>query len=503
MASSGQWEMVDSLLSDAERVSGLWDTDRCAPQPEAGMPQRSQDPEARRMAGHLLALQAYSTAIRGDIDTARELARSAIDCVPPEDRAIRTFAATLLGSALRLGGDLVGASRVWTKALAESRSAGGAQDVIILLGSLAAVEAEQGHLHKAHAISREILDLARAQIGRGAWSYPLLGPTHSRLGTLYLEWNDLPAALDQAQEGVRLSESWGHLEALAAGYVVLARALQATGDAEGALSAIRKAGELSARLSPWYSARTKSEQARMWLAQGNLNAAAHWAQGCGLTTDDTLSFDRVREYLTLARVLVSQGKAGEALGLLSRLLDLTEAAGALGYVVEALVIKALALQAQRSVEEALSTLPKVLAIAEPEGYVWTFISEGEGLRSLLQRAAVQGIAPEYVSRLLEAYETASTRRKKGPEQAASPTAPVGKAAGTVRGGVAPLVEPLSERELEVLRLLDTSLSVPEIAERLVVSASTVRSHVKSIYGKLGVHNRLQALEYARELKLLP
>jgi LuxR family maltose regulon positive regulatory protein len=210
----------------------------------------------------------------------------------------------------------------------------------------------------------------------------------------------------------------------------------------------------------------------------------------------------VREYLTLAGVLVARGKAGEALGLLSRLLDLTEPAGALWYVVEALVTKALALQAQRSIEEALSALARALAIAEPEGYVWTFISAGEGLRSLLQRAAAQGIAAEYVSRLLDAYRTADTRRRKGPEQAAPPTAQVGRAAGAVRGGVSPLVEPLSERELEVLRLLDTSLPVPEIADKLVVSASTVRSHVKSIYGKLGVHNRMQALEYARELKLL-
>lgn len=457
------------------------------------------------MAGHFLALQAYTTAIKGEVDTARELARSALDCVPPEDRAIRTFAATLLGSTLRLGGDLVGASRVWTKALAESRSAGGAQDVIVLLGSLATVEAQQGHLHKAHAISRQILDLAREQVGRGAWSYPLLGPTHSRLGTICLEWNDLPAALDHAQEGVRLSETWGHLEALATGYVVLARVLQAAGDAEGALGAIRKAGERASRLSPWYRARMEGDQARLWLAQGNLDAVARWAQDSGLSADDELSFDRVGEYLTLARVLVARGKAGEALVLLSRLLDLTEPAGALGYVVEALVTKALALQAQRSVEEALSALARALAIAEPEGYVWTFISAGEGLRSLLQRAAAQGIAPEYVSRLLEAYGTAGTRRKKGPEQAAPAVAQVGRAAGTVRGGISPpspLVEPLSERELEVLRLLDTSLSVPEIAEKLVVSASTVRSHVKSIYGKLGVHNRMQALEYARELKLI-
>jgi LuxR family maltose regulon positive regulatory protein len=245
--------------------------------------------------------------------------------------------------------------------------------------------------------------------------------------------------------------------------------------------------------------------ARLWLAQGNLDAAASWAQDSGLTEDEKLSFDRLGEYLTLARVLVAQGKAGETLVLLSRLLNAAEAAGALVYVVEVLVIKAVALRAQGSPEDALSSLTQALAIAQPERYVRTFIGEGEPLVSLLRQAAGRGIAPEYVSRLLEAYEAAAAGQKQAPEHAAPPPAQVGRVSGAGREGAAPrrpLVEPLSERELEVLRLLDTSLTVPEIAERLVVSASTVRSHVKSIYGKLDVHNRLQALEYARELKLL-
>jgi len=493
MASSGQWDMVESLLASAERASKLWEIDRCAGQPEPGAPQRSRDPDARRLAGHFLALQTYLTGIKGDVDTARELARSALGCVPPEDRSIRSFVATLLGSTLRLSGDLAGAARVWSETLAESRLAGDAQSVIVLLGSLASLQVEQAQLHRAAATSRQILDLAREQSGRGAWLYPLLGSTHSRLSMIHLEWNDLPAALDHAQEGLRLSALWGHLEALATGYMVLAWALHATGDVEGAKEAIRKAGELSDRLSPWYRARAEGERARLCLAQGNLDVAARWAQDCGLDRD-AISFDRMREYLLLARVLVAGGEAGEALNLLARLLQAAEAAAAVKDVVEALVVKAIALQAQRDIEGALVALESALALTEPEGHIRTYTDEGEAVGSLLRRAAARGVLPAYVGRLLDAFPARPTEREAA---ALAPARHAGP--GPVPF---PLVEPLSERELEVLRLLDTSLSVPEIAERLVVSPSTVRSHVKSVYGKLGAHNRLQALEYARELKLL-
>jgi len=377
--------------------------------------------------------------------------------------------------------------------------------VIVLLGSLAGLAAEQAQLHKAAALSHEILDLAREQSERGAWLYPLVGPTHSRLSLIHLEWNDLAAALDHAREGLRLSALWGHLEALATGHIVLARVLHAAGDDEGALSEIRKGGELSSRLSPWYAARVEADRARIWLARGSLEAVARWVQDSGLTGDDNLGFDRIGEYLTLARLLVAQARCAEAQALLSRLLDAAQAAGAQAYVVEALVVQALAHQAQRSTEEALLALEKALAITEAEGHVRTFIGEGEAMLSLLRRAAARGIAPDYVRRLLESYDAAAAGQQQTPEHAPPPTAQVGRTPGAGREGAAsppPLVEPLSERELEVLHLLDTSLTVPEIADRLVVSASTVRSHVKSIYGKLDAHNRLQALEYARELGLL-
>jgi LuxR family maltose regulon positive regulatory protein len=167
---------------------------------------------------------------------------------------------------------------------------------------------------------------------------------------------------------------------------------------------------------------------------------------------------------------------------------MTEAAGAVRHVIEALVLQALALQAQDKDDQALATLQRALVLAEPEAYVRTFIDEGAHIGRLLRRAVVHGHTVEYAGKLLAALEEAATR--SATQLAVS------------EGPGAPLVEPLSPRETEVLRLLTTHLSHAEMAEELVVSVNTLRSHVKSIYSKLHVHSRMEATERARDLGLL-
>jgi LuxR family maltose regulon positive regulatory protein len=226
----------------------------------------------------------------------------------------------------------------------------------------------------------------------------------------------------------------------------------------------------------------------MWLAQGNLTSASRWVQESGLRADDELDYQDVDGYSVLARVLIAEGRLDEASGLLARFAEMTEAAGAMGHVIEALVLQALVLQAQGKQDQALVTLARALALGEPEGYVRTFIAEGASMGHLLRRAVVQGIAVGYVSMLLAALEAEAT--EDAPSRVVS------------EGVSPPLVEPLSPRETQVLRLLTTHLSHAEMAKELVVSLNTVRSHVKSIYGKLDAHSRMEAVERARELGLL-
>jgi LuxR family maltose regulon positive regulatory protein len=207
-----------------------------------------------------------------------------------------------------------------------------------------------------------------------------------------------------------------------------------------------------------------------------------------LCADDELSYKHVDGYSVLARALISRGRLDEAARLLARLAQMTEAAGAMDYVIETLVLQALVLQAQGRDNEALASLERALILAEPEGYVRTFIDEGPQMGQLLRRAVVHGIAVDYAGRLLAALEEEAMRT-------ATPLA-------ISEGPRSPLVEPLSPRETEVLRLLTTHLSHAEMAEELVVSVNTVRSHVKNIYSKLDAHSRMEAVERARELGLL-
>jgi len=217
-----------------------------------------------------------------------------------------------------------------------------------------------------------------------------------------------------------------------------------------------------------------------------LGEALGWAREHGLSVDDDLSYPREFEHITLARVLIAQHRKNkeehsieEAMGLLGRLLKSAEEGERNGSVIEILVQQALAHEAQGDLPHALGPLEGALTLAEPEGYVRIFVDEGPPMAALLREVAKHDIAPNYVNQLLSAF---------------------GKAEGT-RPVAQLLIEPLSERELEVLRLLGTELNGPEIARELTVSPNTFRTHTKNIYNKLEVNNRRAAVRRAEELNL--
>jgi LuxR family maltose regulon positive regulatory protein len=444
--------------------------------------------EGRHIAGHIAAIRAYVAVLRGDMPCAAELTREAFEQLPEEDLAVRSLYAGLLGSVLRWSGDLVAAAQGLDRAIAITQAAGDSHTAIEALLSLAAVQLAQGQLHKTVATCQDALLLSDEHAKRGGHRLPIAASGYNLMSQVLREWNDLDGALRHAREGIELCEQWGWPEGLALGYRRLAKALQAIGDADGAREAIQKARQAASDLSPWFGALMAAHQARLWLAQRNLTPASHWAQESGLSADDELNYQYMDGYSVLARVLIAQGRLGEASRLLARLVEMTEAAGAMNHVIEMLVLQALALQAQDKDGQALAALERALTLAEPEGYVRTFVDEGALMGRLLRRAVRQGIAVGYASKLLAALEDEATRgvRLLAVSEGASP----------------PLLEPPSPRETEVLRLLATHLSHAEMAEELVVSVSTVRSHVKSIYSKLDAHSRMEAVQRARQLGLL-
>jgi len=456
LAYTGQLDSVESYLRDAEQTLDGFDD---------------------HVVGHIAAIRAYISFLRSELSHAAELARQALECLPERDLTARGFAALILGSVLRVSGDPVAAVRVLTEAIDISQATGDSHVAVLAFCSLARVLVTQGRLHQAATACQDALQLVNEY---GGQRLPFAGYAYTRMSGVLREWNELETATRYAKEGVRLCEQWGLADVLMTGYVELAGTLQAIGNADGAIDAIKKAKKTASTQSVLAVDSIESIEAQLRLAQGDVVAASLWAQKSGLSTDDEFGFQQAFRYLMLARVCIAQGRLEEALRLLARLLEVAEAAGAIGYVIEILVLQALALQAQGKMDQALTPLERALSLAEPEGYVRTFIDEGAPMGELLRQAAAQGIAVDYVNALLTALE--SEAKTKDVHSS--------------------LIEPLSERELEALRLLATGLSNKEIAQTLIIAVGTVKQHLKSIYGKLQVHNRTEAASRARDLGLL-
>jgi ATP/maltotriose-dependent transcriptional regulator MalT len=336
------------------------------------------------------------------------------------------------------------------------------------------------------------------------------------MSELLRERNDLDAATQHLLRSKEQGEHSGFPQNRYRWRVAMARIREAQGDLDGALDLLGEAARLyMSGLRP--SVRPIAAlKTRMWVAQGRLAEALDWAHAQGLSAQDELSYLREFEHITLARVLLaryqSDGAAHSihaAMALLGRLLQAAEAGERSGSVVEILVLQALAHHAQGDMPAALTALERALALAEPEGYVRIFIDEGAPMLVLLIEAAARGIMPDYTGKLMQAFEAEQPPGSR-PELGAAQEPP-GRSAGepglhtptsTMSDASQLWVEPLSQRELEVLRLFQTELTGPEIARELVIALSTLRTHTKGLYSKLNVNNRRAAVKQAAELNLI-
>jgi LuxR family maltose regulon positive regulatory protein len=472
----GQLATVEPLLRDAENAARRLEGEG----------------RARHIEGHIAAIRAEAAYVWGDISRTAEHSREALARLPMGDSMARGFAAAHLAYASYRSGDLAAAEQALADAYAIARTTGDNHVAVMVLCDLATVQMDRGQLDRVVATIERALHLADHDAGRRGQRPPSSGHAYTYMARVLLERNDLAGALQYAQEGNRLCRLWGQPETLTGSYYSLARVLQASGKTKEAVRTIEQARRLAGDLPAWIAARVLAQEAHVRLAAGDLHAADRWRRESGLSAEDLPGFQQRFLYRTLARVLIALGKAqsdvlllDKAAGLLSRLLEVAEPTGAMGYAIEVLALQAMALQARGKRRQALAALERALALAGPEGYVRTFIDEGEPMGALLRRAAARGIAPAYVRKLLVALES------EGGEERGAAVATASSPA-----------EPLSERELEVLRLLNTPRSSTDIARDLYISTNTVRSHMKSIYRKLDVHSRKEAIARARELDLL-
>ncbi|WP_374688531.1 LuxR C-terminal-related transcriptional regulator, partial [Promineifilum sp.] len=503
---TGELEGVETWLSAAE----TWlEPPADLPMPPDARPSRMvvvNEEEFRRLPGAIAIHRAGQALMLGKVADTIQHARRALELAPEDDYLVRGGATALLGLACWTSGDLEAARQLYAEGMPLLQRAGNISDVMGCALALADIHIAQGRLRDAMRIYERALQLAADQ------GMPAMRGTADMLvglSELYRERNDLPAAAHYLERSKAQGEHTGLPQSRYRWYAAMAGIRQAEGDLNGALDLLNEADQ---RYMSDFSPNVRpiaARKARLWVDQGRLEQALDWANAQGLSTEDPLNYLREYEHMTLARVRLAQHRRDtsdsavrEAIELLESLLYAAEKGGRTGSVIELLILQALAFQgmAQPGLDNlaaALASLERALRLAEPEGYIRLFIDEGPPMAQLLREAARREILPEYTATLLGAFQAEPLARASGESRAASP-AKVAPAKSTT--GV--LVEPLSERELDVLRLFDTDLSGPEIAGELVIALSTVRTHTKSIYSKLNVNNRRAAVKRAAELGLL-
>jgi LuxR family transcriptional regulator, maltose regulon positive regulatory protein len=471
----GDFEGVEGRLRDAERCLGTG-AGAQAPAAEMGV----NDEEFRRVPAGIELYRSALAMARGDVLGTVRHARRAVDFSPEEDHLVRASAAGMSGLAFWTSGDLEAGYSAYAECVAGLRRAGHIADIFGCSIALADIRIAQGRLGEAMRTYEQALQGAAEQGG------PVLRGTadmYVGMSEVYRERDDLPAATQQLLRSQELGEHNGLPQNRYRWRVAMARIRQAEGGLPGALDLLDEAerlytGDFFPNVRP-----VPALKARIWIAQGRLGEAFGWAREHNLSVDDDLSYLREFEHITLARMLLgerAEDSVHQATRLLERLLLAAEEGERTGRVIEILVLQALTRQRRGDIPAALARLERAVTLAEPEGYVRVFVDEGQPMASLLRALAKQRIAGNYVRRLLAGV--GETGHDRPVEQA--------------------LIEPLSERELDVLRLLGTELDGPAIARELTVSLHTVRTHTKHIYAKLAVTNRRAAVRRAQELDLM-
>ena len=445
----------------------------------------ADDAEFHRLPAGVAVHRAGLSLLQGDLPATVTHAQRALDLLEGDDDVGGGAATALIGLASWAIGDLAAAHDAYAECAARMQRAGHLSDVLGCSITLADLRITQGRLRDAMRTYEQALQLEPDQGG------PVLRGTadmYVGMSTLHRERNDLVLARQFLTRSDELGEHNWLPQNRYRSRVAMARLREAEGDQTEVVDLLDEAarnyvGDFLPNVRP-----VPAVRARALIAQGKVDEALAWASEQGLSADDDLSYLREYEHVTLARALLARAflarhgterTLDEVTGLLERLLRAAEEGGRTGTVIELLVLQALAHPTREENPAALVSLERALRLAEPEGYVRMFVDEGPPMAALLKAAAERGTVPDYAHRLLTAFDESDDRT------------PAKQA----------LIDPLSTRELDVLRLLATDLAGPDIARELVVSLNTVRTHTKNIYAKLGVNDRRAAVRRAEELQL--
>ncbi len=437
-------------------------------------------PDVHSMVGTISAGRAFWADFQGNIPEAARLARQALDLLPdtdPMSQSMRSVATGALAKTLFLSGDLERASQIYIHAAEIGKAANNTEMVINTNTDIADILMEQGRLKQAEPLLLETLQLALRADGQRS---PLSAQLYWRLSKVYYEWNQLDQAAHFAHQSLEVSQQWGNIESEAIGRAILARLEQARGELEKAQVLVRIADQLNRdhRFYPRNAIQIEAALDRFWLSEGGLERVSQRIQASGIRAAGEITCLGEPQYLTLLRWLLASGDYDAALGLAERMLQKAKKENRLARVVELLVLRALACQGKKDTDAAVITLALAVSLAQPDGYQRVFLDEGEQVFKLLYLVKLKQDATGYASQLLDAF---------------------GLLSAPVQAPARFLIEPLSAREIEVLKLIEAGLSNQEIAARLFISLATVKRHISNIYAKLDVQTRTQAVSRGKEL----
>jgi ATP/maltotriose-dependent transcriptional regulator MalT len=440
--------------------------------------------EFRFLPATIATARAYHALAVGNVSGTMTYTRQALDFLPEDEYLRCGTPAALLSLASWTDGDLETADQALVNAMASYKKAGNILYAITGAYPIVDIRVTMGRLRQAFDMCQQALQLAEGQADFVRWGAV---DVYSAMGDLYREVNDFESAEEYLSKAKVFGEKsqvprWRYRWCLAK-----ARLKESQGDLDAAFNLLEEA-EANYRRGPMPDVRpTAALKMCIWIKQDRLNEALSWVKEQGLSPEDDLSFLREFDHVTLARVLLAQyikdpknESIQDAMNLLERLLEEANNGNRIGSLIEIRILQALAYEAQGDIPCAVESLEYALRLAEPEGYIRIFADEGTSMVRLLSEVKTQGIMPKYIGKLLDVF--GDTERKTATNQS--------------------LIEPLSEREREILSLIANGLKNKEIAEQMVISLNTVLYHTKNIYNKLGVNKRTQAILKAQELNLL-
>jgi LuxR family maltose regulon positive regulatory protein len=483
---SGDLAAFEARLDDAEAA--------LAAVPDGQTPPWADTQELQTLPATIAIYRASLAQARGDVAGTAEHARRALDFARPNDHLVRGGALGFLGLAAWVTGDVSGALETFTQAVASLHEAGNLLDELSSTVPLADMWLAAGRPSRARRLYQDALRLAEVHGGGVARATAEL---HVGVSEIDLEIGHLESAKAELQSAAALGEPASVSEGRYRWFLAMGRVADAEGDPPEAITLLNKAQQLYLPgLFPGVRP-IPAVKARVWISRGDLSQAADWAQEQGLSATDDANYLNEFDHLTFVRLLIAQyrsnhdtGTLDQAADLLDRLADAAETSGRAGSLLEIRMLQALAHDAQGHRQRALQSLQQAWAEApEPEGYVRLFLDEGAPMVELLRHAEQLGDAGGHARRLL-------TRRAA--HEGAATESPLH---GALTLAV-PSAELLSDRELQVLRLLNSELTGPQIARELFVSNNTLRTHTKHIFTKLDVTNRRAAVRRAREEGLI-